>query len=671
MDLARMVPGSIIIDNGSGDKFNIPNQVIRFKDNLGFTRNWNRAIKALWKEFEAFWLMNSDIVIDHNCIDRIQALMDTGLYDFLTPSFNSWMDQLRNHFTNGVRQVRCIELTAPVITRNTFKIAGMFDEHFNLGSGVDFEFSWRCMKKGIRMFADDGSCFRHIGHGTIKTIGTIQNYSNKANQEMDNGMRRIFGPDWKKKILPELWIFKNHKMKIAVYTTIFGGYDRLLAVPKQNIPANFFCITDAPSEIIEKDFKNTDESWKIIKAIQPRTDLHPRMRAKWYKIFPWEINQLNEYDIIIFLDGCIQINSAFFVEFCIQNLKTDIALFAHPERNCIYDEVKASEIMVKYRNEAIHEQAEYYKSFHPAGAGLYACTVIVRKPTTRVRALMMSWWHENIKFTWQDQLSLPVICRVHRIKPDILPGNLYDNAYFKRIHHADMKDQELIKAIAPNKKEMSRNAVMNWIIKTMGYKDYLEIGLRDGDTFYNINCENKKAVDPVIAHEKKPDFLMTSDNFFKMLTAGNYEWDMIFIDGDHNHEQVTWDLTNASRFIRKNGCIVMHDTNPKNERYTKEDRCGTAFRTLVDIMRMKDFGFELYTLTLPDDEGNGISIIFHGEATTRDPFPEIPTTEPHPYYDFKKFDANRKTIINDISLAAFKKIVEKKSKLKRQPKRNQ
>ena len=179
--LARMVPGAIIVNNGSADKFKAA--VIEYPDNLGFTKNWNRVLRRLMGEnvYDAFWLMNSDIRINRKDIDRIQKLMDTGEYNMLTPSFNCWMKQCRNQGTGGVREVMCMEFTAPVITKETFMIMGIFDERFNLGSGVDFDFALRAQKVGIKMYCDDGSSFVHLEHRSISNIGSLKEYSSKAN----------------------------------------------------------------------------------------------------------------------------------------------------------------------------------------------------------------------------------------------------------------------------------------------------------------------------------------------------------------------------------------------------------------------------------------------------------------------------------------------------------
>ena len=88
-------------------------------------------------------------------------------------------------------------------------------------------------------------------------------------------------------------------------------------------------------------------------------------------------------------------------------------------------------------------------------------------------------------------------------------------------------------------KGMSRTEIVQRLIDRYSYQSYLEIGVDKGDTFKFIRCPLKHGVDPrrnVATHS------MTSDDFFSTLDR-NY--DLIFIDGLHEAEQVKRDINNA------------------------------------------------------------------------------------------------------------------------------
>ena len=75
-------------------------------------------------------------------------------------------------------------------------------------------------------------------------------------------------------------------------------------------------------------------------------------------------------------------------------------------------------------------------------------------------------------------------------------------------------------------------------------------------------------------------------------------FDIIFIDGLHEHEQVVRDFNNARKFLRKGGYIFLHDLLPPGPKHAvfptgKDDptpRCGTAWRVIFDILKLnKEF----------------------------------------------------------------------------------
>ena len=94
---------------------------------------------------------------------------------------------------------------------------------------------------------------------------------------------------------------------------------------------------------------------------------------------------------------------------------------------------------------------------------------------------------------------------------------------------------------------------------------------------------------------------------------------------------------------------------------------------LVDILAMnalleenpsKPKQMELYTLTIPDDEGNGISVIFQGKRTTPAPSTNI-LLDDHPYYEYSMFDLYRKEIANLVTWPELKSVIDKKAAQKK------
>lgn len=110
---------------------------------------------------------------------------------------------------------------------------------------------------------------------------------------------------------------------------------------------------------------------------------------------------------------------------------------------------------------------------------------------------------------------------------------------------------------------MFRTDIIQTIISTKKLKSYLEVGVQNpAQNFDRVFCDFKVGVDP--DPNSKATMIMTSDEFFKM-NAGAQKFDLVFIDGLHEAEQVKKDIQNALDVLNPGGFIVMHDCNPTSK----------------------------------------------------------------------------------------------------------
>jgi hypothetical protein len=118
--------------------------------------------------------------------------------------------------------------------------------------------------------------------------------------------------------------------KIVVYTAIFGNYDDLKNQKIKIEGVDFYCFTD------NKNLKSN--LFKIV-LVEPEYGDNTR-NAKIYKILPHKF--FSKYEYSIWIDGSIIIKKFDLEELINKYLvKDNIALFKHPDRDCIYDEVFA------------------------------------------------------------------------------------------------------------------------------------------------------------------------------------------------------------------------------------------------------------------------------------------------------------------------------------------
>jgi hypothetical protein len=108
---------------------------------------------------------------------------------------------------------------------------------------------------------------------------------------------------------------------------------------------------------------------------------------------------------------------------------------------------------------------------------------------------------------------------------------------------------------------MTRTEVIQRMIDFRGFKTYLEIGSYRNENVKNLVIDRKITVDP--DPDAYANYQMTSDQYFD---ENDEKFDIIFIDGLHEHSQVWRDIRNSLEHLNPNGVIVMHDCMPKSEK---------------------------------------------------------------------------------------------------------
>lgn len=224
-------------------------------------------------------------------------------------------------------------------------------------------------------------------------------------------------------------------MKIALITALFGDLDTLKEIPIQSIPIDKFCFTN--NHIIENTY-----DWKIIYPDYPRHDLCNRMKAKYFRMLSHKVEELQSYTIIIWIDASLQVISNEFINFMIKDIREkDIFFFKHHSRSCIYHEAEFSKTSKKYNLEPIDNQIQKYKSdSYPQNNGLMETGCFIRIINPETNKIMEDWWHENIKYSYQDQISLPYILWKNKFIAGQINRNIHDNEYFFKINRVLEKE---------------------------------------------------------------------------------------------------------------------------------------------------------------------------------------------------------------------------------------
>jgi len=177
-----------------------------------------------------------------------------------------------------------------------------------------------------------------------------------------------------------------------------------------------------------------------------------------------------------------------------------------------------------------------------------------------------------------------------------------NNIFFKlnKLYHYIFGEKFYKKLDFEWHKYPSRYQIIQSIINRKSYKLYLEIGCDQNQLFSKIKIKTKIGVDPVSGGNIRE----TSDNFFK---KNQYKFDIIFIDGLHEYDQVKEDINNSLLFLNDDGVIFLHDCMPRDFFYQAVPRSrsawnGNVWKNIVEP-RTKP---EIDTYVIHADQGIGM-----------------------------------------------------------------
>lgn len=157
---------------------------------------------------------------------------------------------------------------------------------------------------------------------------------------------------------------------------------------------------------------------------------------------------------------------------------------------------------------------------------------------------------------------------------------------------------------------MLRTDIIQKFITKRNYKSYLEIGTYRNVNFDKITIDNKVSIDP--DPEAKATYQMTSDEFF---AVNQDKFDIVFIDGLHEHNQVYKDIQNSLKFLNPNGVIILHDCMPKNEKMQLWDNKSHQFEEWTGdtwkayYKALNEINYKVYVLDT--DYGCGVIDTIH------------------------------------------------------------
>ena len=204
---------------------------------------------------------------------------------------------------------------------------------------------------------------------------------------------------------------------IAIFTCITGDYE---------FPTEGFEKKDGYDYYLFCDKIINVKSWKLM---IPRFNDDPKLndikKQRMVKTHPHWV--LPDYDITVWIDANTEIDQKLY-DYIEKNKDNNITFKNHPDRNCIYDELKECVFWGKETvSNGQYLYNRYMKEKFPKHIGLYETNIIISHPKNKsVIRLYDAWWKQIYEYSHRDQLSLNYI--------------IWKNGLLKYIKSVDSKD---------------------------------------------------------------------------------------------------------------------------------------------------------------------------------------------------------------------------------------
>lgn len=251
--------------------------------------------------------------------------------------------------------------------------------------------------------------------------------------------------------------------KICFITAIYSNYEKTCKpYITQTIPTDFICFTDN-SNIQSNGWIIDTTPYHIINKSQIDNDIyvnslhnntHTFNIAKYYKQAFNNIPRLQEYEIIVWIDGTIQITHPFISKWVVDNIYNfKIITWEHEYRNGIlFNEVIESIPDPKYSSTIFNMQIQpiqnilnQYKEYINDGfeenlfkklipnrknIGIWlTCFVAFLRTDKLVQEFLDLWYLQTLKLSTQDQVSFPYVCQKLKFIPYTLPDDSIKGEY--------------------------------------------------------------------------------------------------------------------------------------------------------------------------------------------------------------------------------------------------
>lgn len=221
----------------------------------------------------------------------------------------------------------------------------------------------------------------------------------------------------------EIYLKNNLKNKMVVYTAILNKYDELKDPLVYDKDVDYVCFTD--------NKKISSSIWKIIQVNQFHRD--SRRTARKIKLLGHKI--FKKHKINLWIDGSFLIKGSI-KKFCELYYDKSLSCFSHPDRNCVFDEIKVSSF--KCDPKLLEKQFEDYNHYGlPKNIGLISSGILLRNNSNKKIINLMNCWSNQVDlYSSRDQVSFSYCLWKLKERYNLIPLNIYKNDFFEIQTHS-------------------------------------------------------------------------------------------------------------------------------------------------------------------------------------------------------------------------------------------
>ncbi|MCT4635238.1 MAG: ankyrin repeat domain-containing protein [Rickettsiales bacterium] len=262
--------------------------------------------------------------------------------------------------------------------------------------------------------------------------------------------------------------------KIAFITAVYGDYEASCRnYVNQTIPTDFICFTNN-NDIISnhwivdsEPYHHTNPSMfddgSYVNSL--KNNNHTFNIAKFYKQSFHNIPRLKDYDVVVWLDGTIEIINPKTAEWVVSQMESSpiISWEHYTHKGLLKKEVDDTKDFYRYSSTFWFDQKQpyqdirfQYKSYIRDGydeklwfsidpqrknLGVWStCFVAFNNNDIEVHRFLDLWYLQTLRYTTQDQVSFPYVVQKSHLYPYTLPdafikGNAAKNHLFVKHYH--------------------------------------------------------------------------------------------------------------------------------------------------------------------------------------------------------------------------------------------